>query len=86
MDAVDAERPGSLSIDRDVVNINRTMRIDRKAREHDLIDARVGFDDPDLARNHHAAEPAQEIEPLERRRKGLGRKITEDVKWCTAPA
>src|SRR6516164_5287029 len=79
MDAVNAERARGLSIGRDVVDINRPVRIDCKAGQHDLINARVGFDDPDLARDHHAAEPAKKIEALQRRREGLGRKIAEAV-------
>jgi hypothetical protein len=55
------------------------VRIDRKARQHDLVDARVWFDDPDLARNNHTTEPTEESEPLERRREGLGRKIAEEI-------
>src|SRR6516164_1998377 len=86
MDAVNAEWPGGLRIGRHVVDINRAVRIDRKARQQDLEDARVGLDDADLTGNHHAAEPAQEIEPLERRRKGLGRKIAEQVERRTALA
>src|SRR6516165_793892 len=84
MNAVDAEWPGGLGIGRDVVDIDRAVRVDCKARQYDLVYARVGFDDPDLAGNHHAAEPAKKIEPCKRRRKGLSRKIAEGIEWCAA--
>src|SRR6516165_6085087 len=86
MNAVDTERPRGLGIGRDVVDINRAVRIDCKACKHDLEDARIRLDDPDLARNNLAPEPAQEIEPLERRWKGLGRKIAEYVERRIAVA
>ena len=76
---MDSHPSRRLGVDRDVVDKDRPVRIDRKARQHDLVDARVGLDDPDLARNHPTMEPAEEIEPLERRREGLGRKIAEQV-------
>ena len=64
MNAVDAERARGISIGGDVVDINCRMRIDCIARQHDLINARVGLDDPDLTRNQNAAKPSQKLEAL----------------------
>ena len=58
MDRVNAERAGSLHIRGDVVDIDSAFRIDRKALDEQFEDARIGFDDPHLTRNYHAAKPS----------------------------
>ena len=79
MNRVNAERASSIHIRGDIVDIDGALRIDRKALEQQFEDAGVGLDDPDLARNHNAAKPAQKLEALESRRVGLGREVGQAI-------
>ena len=80
MDRVNAERAGSLHIRGDVVDKDSAFRIDRKALEQQFEDAGIRLDDPRLARDQNAAEPAQKLEALKSRRVGLGREIGQALK------
>src|SRR5438067_24646 len=73
MDRMDTEGARRRCIDLDIVDVDSAERVDREALEQHLVDARLRLDRAGLAREHDAAEPAEEIKTFARERKTLGR-------------
>src|SRR5215472_19105813 len=54
MNRVDAEGRRGIDVCRDIVDVDGALRIDRKALDQQLEDARIRLDHPDLARDENA--------------------------------
>jgi hypothetical protein len=79
MDAVHAELGRRARIGRIVVDEHGVPRLDRVAREQDLVDAAVGLHHPLRARDDDAIEPREEREAAALAGERLGRPIGERV-------
>src|SRR6266478_1162791 len=80
MDRVNAEAARGRYVGLAIVDKDCARRVDREALEQNLVNARLRLDRADLAREHDAAEPAEEIKTLARQGEALGRPVAERVK------
>ena len=80
MDRVNPERACRDDIRLHVIDIDGAARIDCKAPDQQFEDARIGLDQPDLARDQNAAKPAQKFKALEGRGISFGREIGKAIK------